>query len=182
MGLTPILTAVWFAPMAAGGIVLATVGGFTMHLLPGSILLIISGLGSLMTMLLFAFMPEDTSPRTFFAFVLPAMIGATVGVDIAYNVSNVFITTNVPRRRQGVAGAVINSLIFLGISFFLGLADIAVAENQSRGLKESYRVAFWFGTACAGVSLLNFCFIRIGKAKSQLSIEEREERGHIFAE
>jgi hypothetical protein len=160
--------------MAAGGIVLAAVGGFTMHLLPGSILLIISGLGSLTTTLLFAFMPDNTESRTFWAFVFPAMLGATIGVDIAYNVSNVFITTNVPRRRQGVAGAVINSLIFLGISFFLGLADLAVAENQSRGLKESYRVAFWFGTACAAVALVIFCFIKIGKAKSELLIEERE--------
>ena len=154
MGASPILTAVWFAPMAVGGIVLAIIGGFTMHLLPGRILLIISGLGSLATMLLFAFMPEDTSSRSFWCFVFPAMMGATVGIDITFNVSNVFLTTNVPRRRQGVAGAVINSLLFLGISFFLGLADVVVAEQASSGLKESYRMAFWFGTACAGVSLL----------------------------
>lgn len=67
-------------------------------------------------------------------------------------------------------------LLFLGISFFLGLADLVVAENESRGLKESYRRAFWFGSACAGVSLLLFCTIRIGKAKSQLTVEEMEER------
>ncbi|KAB5511645.1 major facilitator superfamily domain-containing protein [Coniochaeta sp. 2T2.1] len=177
MGVSPILTAVWFSPMAAGGIVLATVGGFTLHLIPGSILLIISGLGSLMTMLLFAFMPAESSPKAFWAFVFPAMLGATIGVDIPYNISNIWITTHCRRRHQGVAGGVINSLIFLGISFFLGLADLAVAENRHKGLKESYRVAFWFGTACAGVSLLLFCTIKIGKAESELLIEEREEMG-----
>lgn len=71
MGLSPLLTAVWFTPMAAGGIVLATVGGLTLHLLSGSILLVISGLGSLTTLLLFAFMPEDPTPKTFWAFVFP---------------------------------------------------------------------------------------------------------------
>jgi len=71
MNQSPLLTAVWFSPMAAGGIVLATLGGFTLHLLPGSVLLVISGLGSLATMLLFAFMPEDTSAKTFWAFVFP---------------------------------------------------------------------------------------------------------------
>jgi hypothetical protein len=71
MGQSPLLTAVWFAPMAAGGIALATLGGFTLHLLPGSILLVISGLGSLTTMLLFAFMPEDPSSKTYWAFVFP---------------------------------------------------------------------------------------------------------------
>jgi hypothetical protein len=107
------------------------------------------------------------------------MICATVGVDVAYNISAVFLTTNVPRRRQGVAGAVIMGLIFLGISFFLGLADLAVAKNEYRGQAESYRVAFWFGAACAVVSLLLFCTVRIGRAKSQLTIEEMEETGIV---
>ena len=31
-----LLTSAWFAPMCVGGLILATVGGFIMHLLPGS--------------------------------------------------------------------------------------------------------------------------------------------------
>lgn len=176
IGKAPLLTAVWFAPMAAGGIVLATVGGFTMHFLPGRVLLVIAGLGGIAQMLLFAVMPDYAGPRTFWAFVFPAMIGATLCIDVVYNVSNVYITTNVPRHRQGVAGAVIFSLLFLGTSFFLGLADVAVAESAARGKgpKESYKVAFWFGTAVAAVVLVLFFFIRIGSAKSELLFEERE--------
>lgn len=172
--MSPLLTAVWFAPMAAGGILLATVGGFTMHVLPGQVLLIIAGLGGLAQMLLFALIPDHVDSRIFWAFVFPAMVGATLNIDVTYNVSNVFITTNVPRHRQGVAGAVIFSLVFLGTSFFLGVADVAVAETRWMGTEQSYRVAFWFGTGIAGVALAFFCFIRIGLAKSQLLIEEME--------
>jgi len=167
-------TAVWFSPMAAGGIILATVGGFTLHLLPGRVVLIISGIGSIASVLLFAVIPENGS---YWAFVFPAMVGATVGVDITYLVSNTFITTNVPRHRQGLAGGLINSLLFLGISFFLGLADLAVSEDEKRNPNgEGHKVAFWFATACAGVTFLIFLTIKMPKAKSELTIEEREAR------
>ncbi|KAK0623924.1 major facilitator superfamily domain-containing protein [Immersiella caudata] len=167
-------TAVWFSPMAAGGIILATAGGFTLHLLPGRVLLIISGLGSILSVLLFAIIPENGG---YWPYVFPAMCGCTIGVDITYLVSNIFITTNVPRHRQGLAGGLINSLLFLGISFFLGMADLAVSEGFKRHPDgEGHKVAFWFATAAAGVAFLIFMTISIPKAGSELTIEEREER------
>lgn len=171
MGRSSLTTAVWFAPMAIGGIFLATVGGFTLHLLPGRLLLIISALGSLACVLLFAFMPSDAN---FWAWVFPAMLGSTIGIDITFVVSNVFITTNIARHRQGLAGGLINSLLFLGISFFLGLSDLAVSEDEKRGGKEGHKVAFWFATGCAAVVLLIFMTIKVGKAEADLTLEEKE--------
>lgn len=173
MGESPLVTAVWFAPMAAGGIILATAGGFTLHLLPGRLLLIISALGSLACVLLFALMPRDAN---FWAWVFPAMLGATIGIDITYVVSNVFITTNIARHRQGLAGALINSLLFLGISFFLGISDLAVSEHAKSGGKTGHQVAFWFAVGCAVVVLLIFMTIKVGKAESDLTLEEKAER------
>ena len=170
MGASALKTAVWFAPMAAGGIILATVGGFTLHLLPGRLLLIISGLGSLACCILFALAPKDGN---YWAWIFPAMIGATIGVDITFIVSNLFITTNVPRDRQGAAGGLITSLLFLGISFFLGLADLAVSEDEKRGGTQGHKVAFWFATACAAVVAVIFSTIKIGKAEAELTMEER---------
>ncbi|KAK5655333.1 hypothetical protein OQA88_5900 [Cercophora sp. LCS_1] len=174
MGASALKTAVWFTPMAAGGMVLATIGGFTLHLLPGRVLFVLSGLGSIASVLLFALIPDNAN---YWAFVFPAMIGSTVGVDITYLVSNVFITNNVPRHRQGLAGALINTLLFLGISFFLGLADLAVSEHEKRNPGgEPHRVAFWFATACAAVSLVIYVTIDIGKAESDLTVEEKAKR------
>ncbi len=159
--------------MAAGGLVLATVGGLILHLLPGTILMVLSGVGYVVCVLLFAIIPETPN---YWAYVFPAMICATLGVDVAFNVSNVFITTQTPSKRQGLAGALINSTLFLGISFFLGVADIAVAQTSHLGLKQSYKVAFWFGTGCAGVALLLLVFyVRIDRAKSDLTHDEKAE-------
>lgn len=170
MGASALQTAIWFTPMAAGGIILATAGGFTLHLLPGRLLLVISASGFLATCLLFAFAPQDAN---YWAFIFPAMLGSTIGVDITFIVSNVFITTNVARERQGIAGALINTVLFVGISFFLGLADLAVSEDKNRGGTEGHKVAFWFATACSAVTLLFFSTIKLGKAESELTVEER---------
>ena len=51
----------WFAPMAAGGLIPATVGGFTLHLLSGKVLLVASGIGYVVSVLLFAIILERFS-------------------------------------------------------------------------------------------------------------------------
>ncbi|KAL4883158.1 major facilitator superfamily-domain-containing protein [Aspergillus karnatakaensis] len=170
LGRDSLIAAVWFAPMAAGGLILATLGGFTLHLLPGKLLLMISAVGYLVSMLLFAILPDSPS---YWAYIFPAMVAATVGVDIGYSVSNVFITTSLPQNRQGAAGGIINTIVFAGISFFLGLADLVVAQTGHLGLEKSYKAAFWFGVACSGVAMILLLFVRVGKAKSELTVEEQ---------
>jgi MFS family permease len=173
VGASPLLTAAWFAPMCVGGLILATVGGLILHLLPGRVLLLISGSAYVLSTLLFAILPAHFN---YWAYIFPAMICATLGIDITYNVSNIFITTSMPKARQGLAGAFMNSLLFLGIAVFLSFADLAVSETEGRGQRESYKVAFWLATALAGSGLIvMFLGVKIGKAKSELTIEEREE-------
>jgi MFS family permease len=90
--------------MAIGGLVLSTVGGFTLLLLPRKALLVASGIGYMKSVLLFAIIPERFS---YWAYVFRAMLGPTLGVDVTYSVSNVFITTSLPKHQQGLAGAVV---------------------------------------------------------------------------
>ncbi|RDW62058.1 putative transporter-3 [Coleophoma cylindrospora] len=171
LSVSPLLTTAWFAPMVAGGLILSTIGGFTLHLLPGKIVLIISSLGYLTCVLLFALIPENPN---YWAYIFPSMLCATLGVDVTYSVSNVFITTSLPKHRQGLAGALINSILFLGISFFLGIADLVVAKTESLGTRGSYKAAFWFALACAAVGLILVVgFVDVGKASSDLTAEEK---------
>jgi MFS family permease len=168
VGASPLLTAAWFTPMCIGGLILATIGGLVLHLLPGRILLLISGVAYILSTLLFAILPVHFN---YWAYIFPAMICATLGIDITYNVSNIFITTSLPKARQGLAGSFMNSLLFLGIAVFLSFADLAVSETEERGQRGSYRVAFWLATALAGAGvIIMFLGVKIGKAKSDLTI------------
>jgi hypothetical protein len=159
--------------MAIGGLVLATVSGFTLHLLSGTVALLISGLGYLISVVLFAIIPP-VDPN-YWAYIFPAMLGATLGVDVTYGVSNIFITTSLPKCRQSLAGAVINSVLFLGMSFFLGIADMVESSQKSKTKpKGMYKAAFWFAIGCAVISLVIIAaFVCIGKAKSDLTVDEK---------
>lgn len=159
--------------MVVGGVLLSSVGGAVLHLIPGTILLIFSGAGFIGTGLLFALIPEG---GVYWAWVFPAMICATIGIDITFNVANVFITTSVPSAQKGIAGGLVNSVQHLGVAVLLGFADITQAETAHLGLRQSYKAVFWFeagtaGFACAVMAL----FIRIGRAKSDLTVDEKRE-------
>ncbi|GLB03970.1 hypothetical protein AtubIFM57258_009686 [Aspergillus tubingensis] len=147
--ISPLMVVVWYLPFALGGIVLSFVGGTILHIVPGTILLILSGIGWVMAPLLFAILPHEGV--SYWAYIFPAMICGTVGVDITYNITNVFLTTTLPEQQQGLAAAVANSVLFLGVSFFVGWGDF-VAEMVD-GQREGYKAAFWLGVACAGVAL-----------------------------
>jgi MFS family permease len=173
VGANALLTAAWFVPLCVGGLILATIGGLVLHVIPGRILLLISGTAYTLSTLLFAIVPEKFN---YWAYVFPAMVCATLGIDVTYNVSNIFITTSMPKARQGLAGAFMNSLLFLGIAVFLSFADLAVSETEGRGKRESYKLAFWLATAIAGAGLIvMFLGVKIGKAESDMTVEEREE-------
>lgn len=112
------------------------------------------------------------------------MICATIAVDITFNVTNIFITTSLPLSRQGLAGAIINSLVQLGIATMLGFADIILIYTTSDApdpdaqdvLRRGYQNAFWFELACAALALVVLIgFVRLKKAKSELTVDERLE-------
>ncbi|KAJ4129291.1 hypothetical protein NW768_007827 [Fusarium equiseti] len=180
----PLLTAAWFIPLAAGGFILAVVGGFVLHILSGQLLLIISGLGFLGSSILFALIPDSGKSNTFlyWAFVFPAMILSTIGVDIAFNVTNVFITTSLPSHLQAVAGALITSLLYLGMAFWLGVGEMAVsvrkdmkgAENVDA--RSQYQIGFWTGAGLAVASLLVFLTVKMDSAKADLTADEKAKR------
>jgi hypothetical protein len=177
MGATPLQVVAWFAPMITGGLILSTLGGFVLHIIPGTVLLIVSGLGWVGAALLFALAPQDAN---FWAFVFPSMICATIGIDLTYNISNIFITSNMPSERQGLAGALINSVLHLGIATLLGFSDVTQAGTARFGLKKSYQTVFWFEVGCSALALLILVvFVRLESARSEMTADEKREVGTV---
>ncbi|KAL3961447.1 hypothetical protein ACCO45_002970 [Purpureocillium lilacinum] len=195
--LTPILTAAWFVPLAAGGLFLAIAGGLVMHIIPNRLLMIISGLGFFLSSLLFALIPSPDSGKStsflYWAYIFPAMLCGTIGVDITFNVTNVFITTAMPRRHQAAASGLINSLLYLGIAFWLGIAELAVsAKVQTAGgtpddleavldPRAQYQIGFWTGVALSAVALSLTCTVRMGQAEAGLTADEKAELAQAAA-
>lgn len=171
MGASPFQIVAWYTPMAIGGCVIATFGGLFLHLLPGTVLITISGISWIITPLLFAIAPQGAD---YWAYIFPSMICAPIGIDVTFNVANIFITTSLPKSQQGLAGAVISLLVHLGIAIMLGLADVINANLVAKlGLRQSYHVVFWFEVACAASALvILILFVKIKRAQSELTFEE----------
>jgi MFS family permease len=174
MGATPLQVVAWYVPMIIGGLTLSTVGGFVLHLVPGRALLIFSGFGWIGASLLLALVPVSGN---YWAYIFPAMIFATMGIDITFNIATIFITTQLPSERQGLGGGLINSVLQLGVAVCLGLTDIIQSETVPyQGLRKSYKNTFWFGVAAGTASLLLMVlFVNIPKAKSDLTADEKRE-------
>lgn len=174
MGATPLQVVAWAVPMAVGGLIISATGGFLLHALDGTILMVLSASGYLLSALLFALLPIGGN---YWAFVFPAMIGGTVGIDISFNVTNIFITTNLSKERQGLAGALINCTLHFGIALMLAFADIVqvyTEDEDGADRRQSYQNAFWFQVALSGLALvLILGFVRIRRAKSELTVDER---------
>lgn len=171
MGGGPLQIVAWTVPMAVGGLILSETGGFILHKVSGTLLMLISCLGYVGSAILFAVIPPGGN---YWAYVFPAMICGTIAIDISFNLANIFITTSMPKARQGLAGALIYCTMHLGIAVMLGFADIVQTKTKYRGLRESYKAVFWFqtGLAVAGL-LLVLGFVRIRHAKSELTADER---------
>ncbi len=80
--------------MVISGLILATVSSFILYLLPGTVLIVISGFGYIINMLLFAIALEDSS---YWTYIFLVMIYAIISIDMTFNISNVFITTSIPK-------------------------------------------------------------------------------------
>lgn len=148
--------------------------------------MIISGAGFLISVLLFALIPNqaDGSPSTSFlywAYVFPAMLCGTIGVDITFNVTNVYITTAMPRRHQAAASGLINSLLYLGLAFWLGISELAISQSvaakgdKGLSLRQQYKIAFWIGVGLAVLALMLTSTIRMGSASSEMTADEKAD-------
>jgi hypothetical protein len=178
MGASPLQVVAWFTPMVVGGLIITAVEGFILHLVPGRILLVIAAAGATLSMLLPALMPRGAN---FWAWVFPAGICATIGIDVSYTVMTVFVTTSLPSARQGLAGGLINSVLQLGIALCLGFTDILQSFTvDSQGLMRSYKNTFWFGVGVAATSLVMVAIWgKVPKAKSDLTADEKAELARV---
>lgn len=161
---------------------LCVVGGALLHIVPIEALLLLSGLAWIAAPLLLAVGPL---PLDYWAVVVPSMLCATLGIDLTYTVSLVFLSAFQPQRYQGLCGAVCSILVNLAMSFSLPLSEIVTKRAQSadldavmsatspaqslalvnRAANWGYQSAFIYGAASAGLGFaICVLFVRIPRS------------------
>ncbi|GAM83578.1 hypothetical protein ANO11243_015660 [Dothideomycetidae sp. 11243] len=167
---SPMKLVAWYVPVGPGAVAVAILSGYVLHVVPGTFVLIFAGVTWFIAPLLFALAPIGAN---YWAWAFPAMVCATLAIDTTINITTIFISTTMPRHRQGMAGALVNSIMQLGIALALGVADVVVTGTSHQGTAKMYKNAFWLEVGCAGLALVILAgFVKIGKAKSQTPIDE----------
>ncbi|QIW99170.1 hypothetical protein AMS68_004688 [Peltaster fructicola] len=157
----------WYTPLLVFGITFSLVGGAVAKWLSLKVLICVAGIAYIGASLVFATAPV---PLHFWLMVLPSMVCASLGTDLTFTISNIFLTVSQPRKYQGMAGAVSSILFNLGVSFALPISEIAFAYGRTSpqltqrvaddAEVSAYRRAFLCATASATAGLLIcvFCF------------------------
>ncbi|KAF8855979.1 MFS general substrate transporter [Acephala macrosclerotiorum] len=190
--LSPIETTLRYIPLGVCGILSITCSGYLVDRVRGNYILIF-GLGSaLIANILFAVpIPPST---TYWAYGFPAMCLAAFGADTTYPCLGLFTTQSLPRKDQGVAGAMFQTIAGLGRAMFLPVTATIQSEVQSKysNRKRDIRYAYleglrsveWFCVACMAISLLLVVFGlrnigKIGLLKKlgnvQSAVKEKDE-------
>jgi hypothetical protein len=173
LGASPLLAVAWYSPMAIGGCFIALVGGCIFHRISGTLLLICAGTVWAVAPLIFAIAPEDAR---YWQYILPSMMCATIGIDIAFNVANIFVTTSLPQSQQGLAGAIASMVDNLGMSICISIADLVKASTvPSLGPRRSCQAVFWYEVGCSVIVLVIFIvFVRIDNVRAESRLMEDE--------
>jgi len=170
MGIGPMQMLAWFTPMAGAGCLLALVGGRLMHVVSGTIILILTSIAVVISSALFIYAPRDPS---YWVWIFPAMIFATIAIDLVYSVINVFLSSNLPEHQQGLAGSLAHALVQFSGALFLALAKFVMTSTSSEEDLEDYTNAFWLQFFSGIAALMIFSiFVRVDKAKDEGSLAQ----------
>ncbi|KAF3124440.1 hypothetical protein TWF703_000429 [Orbilia oligospora] len=167
---SPLMTTARYLPQVIGGFIVNAFAAYTLHIIPGKLLLIVGMVSFTGSTLLFALQPADVS---YWAMAFPSLCLSVIGADLVYMVSNLFVSESVPNNLKSTAGAVFNTVIALANTIGLG-AGAAVANSvANRGPRagesaedftvRTYQSAFWFATAATAIATILCLFVKVGR-------------------
>jgi len=181
---SPLDTTARYLPQAIGGMLVNLFAAYTLHIIPGKILLIVAECSFTGAALLFALQPVHI---TYWAMSFPSLVLSVVGADLAYMVCNLFVTESVPNRLKSTAGAIFNTVIQLATTIGLGVGSAVANSISQKGphpgespedfLARTYHGAYWFAVSCTALAIPLCLFVKVGtqghKTKEETEDEEQ---------
>lgn len=169
-GYSSIIVACCMLTQPIAGTLVNVFAGFTMHLIPGRILMAIGCLGFTSASIIWATISID---RNYFLGPFWAFILTVVGADLIYNISNRVTLSSLDRKLQSRGAGTFNTIIQLSSAVALGFnTTIITSKYPLYGTSEQnlYKQAFldgikysyYFGIALSGSSLIISMFLKVG--------------------
>ena len=160
--LSPLLTTAWFAPVTVAG---ACAAVFTGKLLgpwqfrPATVMTM-ALLAFFTGVTLSAFCPAD---QVYWGQTFVAMIVMPFGMDMSFPAATLILSNAVPKRHQGVAASLVNTVVNYGIALGVGFAGTVEVHVQgdpgtSDGVLRGLKGGLYMGMGLAGLGVA-VCFL-----------------------
>lgn len=165
-----IITACCMLTQPITGTLVNIFAGFTMHLIPGRILISIGTLGFLGASIIWATISID---RNYFEGPFWAFILTVIGADLIYNISNRVTLSSLEKKLQSRGAGTFNTIIQLSSAVALGLNSTIIMSKYSNygtsqqnndlpALLHAMKYSYYFGIALAGSAFIITLFLKIG--------------------
>lgn len=167
---SPLHTAACVLTMGIAGICVNIFAAFTLHLIPGTLMLAFACACFATSAIIWETMSIH---RNYWLGPFWAYIISVMGADLVYNVVNMVTLTSVDASLQSSALGIFNTLIQLSGTLGLGISSAAVSARYEyygteleleypERLFDSFKNAYWIAFGCAILALFICPFIKIG--------------------
>ena len=151
----PLLATAHASPVVVSGAVAAILTGALMHRMGPPLVMLCALLAFMTGIILIATMPVD---QIYWAQTFVTMIVTPFGMDMSFPAGTLILSDAVPRRHQGIAASLVNTVVNYSISLAIGFAG-TVEMNVNRGglndadILRGYRGAMYLGIGLAALGV-----------------------------
>ncbi|MCJ1255696.1 Low affinity NH4+ transporter [Lignoscripta atroalba] len=150
---SPVLGAAQLVPSAISGLCAAITTGFLLSRVRTAYIMVIAMMAFCLGNILLATMPIE---QTYWAQQFVSTVVVCWGMDMSFPAATIILSDLVPRRNQGIAASLVNTIVNYSISIGLGIAG-TVEVHVNRGgtdMLRGYRGAWYAGIGTSGMGVL----------------------------
>ena len=177
-GASPLLTASWFIPITISGAIASVITGLLLGRVRAAWVMTVAMAAFTVGTILIATAPVE---QTYWAQTFVCMIVMPWGMDMSFPAATLILSNAVPKKHQGIAASLVNTIVNYSISIALGFAGTVEGHVNHGGttpedLLLGYRAAWYFGIGLSGFGLLlSLVFLARGYWKDRRTHEKGGE-------
>ncbi|RFU27179.1 hypothetical protein B7463_g9159, partial [Scytalidium lignicola] len=150
---SPILASAQFSPVAVSGFCAAIATGILLSHLRTSMVMLLALLAFTVGSILATTAPVG---QTYWAQTFVSLLVMPWGMDMSFPAATILLSNAMPKRHQGLAASLVNTVVNYSISIGLGFAGTIESNLDPDGtqLLKGYRGAYYMGLGLAGGGLI----------------------------
>ncbi|KAI0597542.1 MFS general substrate transporter [Biscogniauxia sp. FL1348] len=155
-GETPLVATAMFVPVAVSGCGAAIFTGLMLPRLGPAVVMMCALLAFTVGLVLVATCPVE---QTYWAQTFISVVVMPWGMDMSFPAGTLILSNAMPRRHQGIAASLVNTVVNYSISLGLGFAGTVEVNVNNGGTNpedvlKGYRGAYYMGIGLAGLGVL----------------------------